>query len=326
MSMYETRDEYKQRLGFPVKTVAGVAIASAIGLATAFNSFYTVGETERGLIYTFSKLTTTDAGNIVQPGIHFKIPFAQHVRHMPVGVNEVNLRDINIYTRDSQDLNAVISYQYEIPESSLITIAKKLPTNDNVSSIVENTVLQALKASFGQTEATDVPQERNEVMKSATENADSLLYRDWNINVKTINMPNFEFNPIFKSAIANATEMKADAERARQEVEKTKAEADSAVAKATGQANAERTAADAALYVAQKRADAQLYATEKASAGQKLLISVIGEDNAPAYWFNEKWNGVTPTVMGGSNVSVTDMSSAIVPSQAKAVAPTLSQQ
>lgn len=290
------RQSYVSKFG-----IMASAGAIAVGL-TAFDGYYTIGETERGLMYTFSKLTTTDSSQIAQPGFHLKIPFVQSVRKIPVGVNEVTLDNVNIYTRDSQDLDATISYQYQIPESSLIEIAKRLPTNDNIDSIVQNTIMQALKASFGKTEATDVPNERNEVMASATENANNLLFRDWEINVTTINMPNFNFNPIYQGAIAKATEMKAEAERARQEVEKTRAEAASALAKAEGVANAVRTAADA-----------NLYATEKAAEGQRLIVSVIGQENAPAYWFTEKWNGIAPVAIGGSNVSLTDLSTAVLP-------------
>lgn len=332
MNVFKEEDQNRDasRRGGYISKFALVAGAGALAAGiTVFDGYYTVGETERGLVYTFSKLDADTVINdnsspktdVKEPGIHAKIPFVQSVRKIPVGVNEVTLENVNIYTSDSQDLNATISYQYQIPEASLVDIAKKLPTNASIDSIVQNTILQALKASFGQTEATKVPSTRNEIMKSATANADDLLYRNWKIHVNAINMPNFEFNPVFKEAIANATKMKADAERASQDVEKTKAEAASALAKAEGEANSVRTTADAALYAQQKEADGTLYATQKAAEGQKLLIGVIGNDNAPAYWFTQQWNGVTPAVIGGSNVSVTDLSAAIIPSKAATPAP-----
>ena len=281
-----------------------------LALVAVNDSYYQIGETERGLIYTFGKLTTQETTDIKQPGPHFKAPFIQSVRRMPVGVKEVTHESVNIYTRDSQDLDAKISYQYQIPESSLLAIARKLAGNDSVESIVDNTVMQALKASFGKMEATDVPEQRDETMISAAKNADHLLFSNWKINVSTINMPNFDFNPGYKEAIVRATQMKAEAERARQEVEKTKAEADSAFAKADGEARAiERTA------------DAKLYETQKAAEGQERLIAVIGQENMPAYWFNEKWSGIAPQVIGGTNVSVTDIAAAIVPKGPAATQP-----
>mgnify|MGYP007031250004 CR=1 FL=1 len=81
-----------------------------------------------------------------------------------------------------------------------------------------------------------------------------------------------------------------------------RAEADSAKAKAEGEASATRL-----------RADAALYETERAAEGQMKLIGAVGRENVPSYWFNQRWNGIMPSVVGGTNVSVTDIPATVAP-------------
>lgn len=175
--------------------------------------------------------------------------------------------------------------------------------------MVENNVLQALKDSMGKREATDIPSERNDALASARKTANELVSSAIGVEITGMTMPNFEFNNKFKNSIAEASQMKAEAERARQAVEKTKAEADSVAAKAAGDARAKRELADADLYVSQKNAEAQ-----------KALINVVGKENLSAYWFKETWNGELPKAVGGSNVNVMDMSAVVGTAMPKAPA------
>lgn len=289
----------------PVKLGSYVA-GGLVALSAAYSSFFTVGETERGLLYTFGKLSTNDTADIKKPGLNFKIPFVQSVRRMPVGIQERVLDKENIYSQDSQDFDARIQYVYQIPESSLIEIAKKLPTNDSIDSIVQNNVLQALKGNFGKKEATDIPSTRNESVAAARADADTQVKAAIGIGINSLTMPNFEWNPKFKESVAKASQMKAEAERARQEVEKTKAEADSAIEVARGQAESKK-----------KLADANLYDLTKAAEGQRKLIEAVGRENLSAYWFKETWNGQLPHAVGGTNMAVTDVNALAAAAQGK---------
>lgn len=289
----------------PVK-LGSYVVGGLVALSAAYSSFFTVGETERGLLYTFGKLSTNDTADIKKPGLNFKIPFVQSVRRMPVGIQERVLDKENIYSQDSQDFDARIQYVYQIPESSLIEIAKKLPTNDSIDSIVQNNVLQALKGNFGKKEATDIPSTRNESVAAARADADTQVKAAIGIGINSLTMPNFEWNPKFKESVAKASQMKAEAERARQEVEKTKAEADSAIEVARGQAESKK-----------KLADANLYDLTKAAEGQRKLIEAVGRENLSAYWFKETWNGQLPHAVGGNNMAVTDMNALAAAAQGK---------
>lgn len=223
--------------------LGGSALALLVGVA---NSVYTVPETYRGLTYEWGKLATADTSELTKPGLHFKVPLMQSVRMMPVGLQTINLEKENIYTKDSQDLDAVIQITYTLPENQLVSIAKK---NPDFGPVLVQTVRQALKDSFGRTEATEIPSTRNNLMRDATDNAQKLVSAQLGIHIQNVTMPNYDYNPAFKQSIARASQMKADAERSRQEVEKNKAEADSAREIARGKA-------DAAIQAARGEAEA----------------------------------------------------------------------
>jgi membrane protease subunit HflC len=287
--------------------LAALGATGLVAVSAIFGSAYTVGETERGLVYTFGKLSAESATDVKQQGLHFKLPFVQSIRKMPVGIQERVIDKVNIYSKDSQDFDARIQYVYQIPESSLIDIARKLPSNDQIDSIVENNVLQALKGSMGKREATDIPSTRNEAIAEAKNDANKQVTAAIGIGVNSMTMPNFEWNPAFKTAIGRLSEMKADAKRAEEAVAKTKAEADSVAAKAKGEAEATKAAADAEAYSKKAQADANLYSMSKAAEGETKIIGSIGRENLSNYWFKETWDGKLPVAVGGSNVNLNSM-------------------
>jgi regulator of protease activity HflC (stomatin/prohibitin superfamily) len=265
--------------------IASAAFAALMTATAAYDSFFIVPETSRGLIYNMGKLAAKDPSDLRRPGLNFKLPFVQSAKLMPVSLQQINLEKENIYTKDSQDLDANIQITYTLPEDKLVDIARN---NPNYGPVLIQTVRQALKDSFGRTEATDIPSTRNILMKDSTDNARKLVSDQLGIRIQNITMPNFEYNNAFKAAVVRATQMKAEAERSRQEVEKTKAEAESKREAARGSADAVKIAADADLHRAQKEAE-----------GFRALTGAIGEKNLPAYWNSQKWDGKLPTVNGG---------------------------
>jgi len=303
--------EYDQQY-FTPKRIAATAFASVAALtsvAAAYDSFFTIAETERGLMYNMGKLAANDVSDLRKPGLNFKLPFVQSVKKMPIGQQQIPLENENIYTKDSQDLNATILLTYNLPEANLINIARR---NPDYGRVLVDTVRQALKDSFGRKEATDIPATRNAIMRDATDNARTLVNNQLGINIQNITMPNFDYNNAFKSAIVRATQMKAEAERARQEVEKIKAESDS-----------KRETAHALADVARTTADANLYKAQKEAQGIQAITGAIGEKNLPQYWAMQRWNGQLPTVTGGSVpvVDVSKITGAAAASASKSPAP-----
>ncbi len=292
--------------------IGASALALLVGVSS---SVYTVPETYRGLVYEWNKLATSDTSELKKPGLHFKVPVWQSVKMMPVGQQTINLEKENIYTKDSQDLDAAIQITYNLPETKLVDIARN---NPNYDSVLIQTVRQALKDSFGRTEATDIPSTRNTLMQASTENARKLVDAQLGIHVQNVTMPNFEYSPAFKQSIVRASQMKADAERARQEVEKDKAQADSAREIAKGKA-------DAAIQAARGEAEAiNLRATAEAKRLDLEGAALARNPGIKELRLIEKWNGEVPQVLtsGGAGSGAAPFLS-LFPTgmQAKAAAP-----
>ena len=284
--------------------LAALGGAGVLAVTAALGSYKIVDQNDRGLVYTFGKLSTLNKADIRQPGLNFKFPFVQEIRTTKVVLQERTLENESIYTKDSQEIHGNISVQFTVPEDKLINIALN---NPNFESIMMTNVRQALKDSFGKTEATSIASNRDAVMDTASQNVKTSVNDALGINVHKVQLPNFEFEPNFKAAIAKAVNMKAESESARLEVEKDRNKADSAIQKARGTAESTKLQAEADFIKAQKEADGELYKLNKQAEGQQRLAAAIGQNNLTSYWFNQTWNGALPTVSGGQSVITTDL-------------------
>lgn len=284
--------------------LAALASAGLVAVVGALGSFNTIDQNDRGLVYTFGKLSTKDKADIRQPGLNFKFPLVQEIRTTKVVLQEKILENESIYTKDNQEIHGNISIQFTVPEDNLIDIALN---NPNYEAIMVTNVRQALKDSFGKAEATNIASNRDAVMATASSNVKSSVADALHINVHKVQLPNFEFEPNFKAAIATAVNMKAQAESARLEVEKDKNKADSAIQTARGKAESTKLQADADYVRATKEADGELYKLNKQAEGQQRLAGAIGQGNLRDYWFNQTWNGQLPAVSGGQAIVSTDL-------------------
>jgi hypothetical protein len=99
-----------------------VGLAVAILLILVSGSFYTVAEYERAVLTTWGEFRA-----VVEPGLHFKLPVAQAVRHYPVNIQQVTIEQVNTYTIDNQELDATVTIFYRLPAEQLESIYRNVP-------------------------------------------------------------------------------------------------------------------------------------------------------------------------------------------------------
>ena len=99
-----------------------VGLAVAILLILVSGSFYTVAEYERAVLTTWGEFRA-----VVEPGLHFKLPVAQAVRHYPVNIQQVTIEQVNTYTIDNQELDATVTIFYRLPAEQLASIYRNVP-------------------------------------------------------------------------------------------------------------------------------------------------------------------------------------------------------
>lgn len=292
------------RSGHSTVKLAALGGAGLLALAAAYSGTTVIDQSDRGLVYTFGKLSSLTKDEIRQPGLNFSIPFVQEISKKKVVLQEILLPQESIYTKDSQEIKGNVSIQFRTPEDSLIHIALNNPLYQNI--LISN-VRQALKDTFGKTEATSIASNRDEVMIRASKNVKDTVENALGVEVSRIQLPDFEFEANFKASIVSAMSMKAEAEKAKLAVAKAESEADSSIQAARGRAESTKLQAEADFVKAQKAADGELYKLNKQAEGQQRLAAAIGQNNLASYWFNQTWNGALPTVNGGQAVVTTDI-------------------
>lgn len=108
-------------------TTIGIVVAIIVVLIVAYESVYSIGEQEQGVVTTFGK-----AGNVVTSGLHFKVPFIQKVTRVnttiqgfPIGYagtsnddgsGEVSTEESLMITSDFNFVNVDFYVEYKVSD------------------------------------------------------------------------------------------------------------------------------------------------------------------------------------------------------------------
>lgn len=267
------------------------------------NSFYTVGEGERGIHTRTGALV-----GISKPGLNLKVPFiddykTMDVREQPIkwqldGVENTDSR-MESYSRDQQPADIAMNVAWSIPADDT-TIAEIYQTygsrerfRDTV--IVPKTV-EAVKNVFGGYDAVTVIQQRTKFNLDVANMLNKLL-EGYPVIISAAQIQDIEFSSAYEAVVE--ARMKAQVEVQKREQEKLteqinadivviKAEADATQIKLDGEARASvvRTLGEA-------QADA-IRARAQALAQNANLVELTAA---------ERWDGKLPTTMlPGSSV------------------------
>lgn len=281
----------------------GWAAGAAIVGVLLYDSSYTIEETERGLSYTFGSLDPQGPAEVLRPGLHWKLPFAQTVRLMPVDIQSLVMGQVRTYTRDNQEMTATLVVNYRLPGEQLVRIAQRNP--DFIQKLDAMTQ-DRFKKVLGVKESADISQQRREIVAEVTEDVARSALELYGIEVLEVQMPRFNFKAQFENAVELAaiekTKVKAQEQIRAQEAIK----AETAKIKAAGQADAAIEAARGKRDSIKLEADAVAYKIEregaaKAAASEQLAAALAQNPWLVQYKLAEQWDGRYPAFVGGPN-------------------------
>lgn len=273
MSKYED-DERSHEAGI-VKLIAGIVIA-VILLIVFFNSFYTIGPGERGILKTWGRVEAFSYGE----GWHWKAPIAQSV--MKVDVKTQKLEGVaDSASLDLQDVQTTIALNYHINADSAWRLVQEIGS-DYRSRVIEPAIQESVKAVTARFTAEELITRRSEARLGMKDLITEKLIQ-FHITVDDLSITNFQFSEEFDKAIelkvtAEQLKLKADRDLERIEVEKMQK-----IAQAQGEAEAIRIRGEAL------------------QKNPKLVELTIAE----------AWDGKLPNVMmtGSGATTLFDMSS-----------------
>lgn len=288
-----------------------LAFTAVAGLGLAGGSFTILDETERGIDYRLGKMVTSDVSELRPQGFSLKTPFLTSVKKVDISLQQRNYSQVETYTKDNQVITANLSVFFTIPTERIVAIYKN---NPDWEQKLETTVLDAAKSALGKQEAQNVAQNREEIMKTVTEDTRRQVSALLGIQVSEVKLPEFVFDSDFEKSVADAARAKADLNRKQTELEQQRVEKDKTVVNAEARNEAAKLDADAEAYRLQKEKEGEaigkLALAEAEAKGFRQIVESIGRENMDTYLKTSRWNGEVPQVSGSEGGTIIDLRTA----------------
>jgi len=252
--------------------VSLIVVAVLLVVWLIFLSTYTVPAGFVGVVTRFGAVQ-----RIVQPGFGIKIPLVEDVVKMDVRTQ----KDQTDATADSIDLQAVtstIAVNYNLDPQYASQVYSSVGT-DYADILIAPAIQNIFKATTAQFTAEQLIDQREAVRSKAEASLKSQLAQ-YHVIVLNFNIVNFNFSDQFNQAIEAKQVAQQQVETAKQLLAKAQVDAQTAVAQAQGQADAQKALKDAGSLTP-----------------EYLEFLAI-----------QKWNGDLPAIVSGSTTPFIDLS------------------
>lgn len=233
-------------------------------LLILFSSFTIIEPGSVGVKITLGKM----AEKPLLPGINFVLPISD-VEQIPVRLRKINLIHANAGTKDLQVVHTDIVVNYRLEASDVPGIYKNFGF-DLEDKVILPSINESFKAVTAHYNSEELITQRDLVSKEIESQLQSRLSR-YGIHINDISLVNFGFSIEYQNAIEQkviATQSKLKAE---QDLQRIKVEAQQAIARAQGEAEAIKI---------------QSEAIQNNGGANYVQLKAI-----------EKWNGTLPSTM-----------------------------
>lgn len=248
--------------------VPAIVVLGLFVLVALFGSFYVVDPGERGVVVTLGKVSSTFSGE----GLGFKTPFISSVVRVNIKQQTAELKS-EAFSSDLQTVGMTLKVIYRIPESSVVTMYQQYAGNP-FDSLIAPRVHEALKEVTSSESAEGIVKRREAIKNKTVELARRKIGEL--LTLEDVVIENVDLSNELERAIEQKMVQEQEAAKAKFTKEKAIIDAQTAVIRAEGEAQAIR-----------KRGDA----IRQNPGVVELMIA-------------EKWNGISPLVVGGGNSNI----------------------
>ncbi len=215
-----------------MKALFGASLAGLLLLSSVF----IVEELQRSILFQFSKVQRTTDGSVqvFEPGLHFKLPLVEKVRHLDAKVQTLENPGDRFVTSEKKDLLVDSYVKWRISDFGKYYLATQGQL-ERAETLLRQYINNGLRTEFGsRTIVQIVSGERSALMKNAMEQAakgaEELGIEVLDVRVKKINLPDSISSNIYQrmraERIAVAKEHRA---RGMEEAEKKRSDIDAKV-------------------------------------------------------------------------------------------------
>jgi regulator of protease activity HflC (stomatin/prohibitin superfamily) len=260
-------------------------IVGIIGLSSIFGSFYSIDQGQRGVL-----LRNREIVRIVEPGLHWKIPFIDSVGEFSVQTHVVRFDNMQTQSRDQQPTELTVSVNYQLVASEVDAVYAEYGSEDGlVSRLLSPRVQAQTKNVFGRFNAVTAVQERERLNTEIQEAIQAAVGGP--VLIESVQLENIGFSEAYKNSIEQRMLAEVEVEKVRQNLEREQVEAD--IVRTRAQATADATVAQATAEAEAIRIRGLAEAEAINARGTALRDNPDLVELVQA----EKWNGVLPTTM-----------------------------
>ncbi len=249
-----------------IRRLVVIAAVVLVALIVALSSFTVIPAGHRGVLLTMGAVSD----RTLNEGLNFKIPFVQSVRTIDVRMQKVESAQNSSASKDLQSITSTIAVNYRVASDSVAPLYKNIGIGFE-STIISPAISETIKAVTSRFTAEELITKRTDVSLAMKELLQQKL-QDKFIQVDSFNVINFEFSEAFNKAIEEKQIAEQNALKSKYDLERVKTEAQQAVEKARGEAEAMKA--------------------------KNVEIT----DKIIAIEFINKWDGKMPTYFGGDNL------------------------
>lgn len=269
------------------------------GILISSSSLHTIAEYERGVVTTFGAFS-----RVAAPGLTITAPFIQGMTIYRTDIQAFQVPNVNTYTIDNQEVDALITINFRVPGGSVDRIYRDVP---DYRARLTTLAIDRFKAEMGKINVIDVAQKRGAVASHIRDILAGEAQRLLGLEIIDFQLTNIDYTKGFREAMDKAATAKALVEAAEQNKRQAEVDADRAKITAIGLANGEREkargAADAQLLLANAQAESirlKGEAEAKAILAQSNALSTQGTSLIELRKA-ERWDGALPRqMMGGA--------------------------
>ena len=261
-----------------------IFVAALFLLSVGFGSFYTIDQTERGVILRNGAITGT-----ADPGLHFKTPFLEDVATIDMQQHVVEYDQVAAYSKDQQPTVVKLSINYRLDPSKRMEIYTdyrgRLDTLQ--ARAVDRKAISAFKNVFGRYTAVSAIQDRAKLSAEATDAIKASV--DGPVIIETVQIENIDFSDNYEKSIEQRMAAEVEVQKSQQQANNEKVLAQITVTKAQAEADSQLARARASADATKLQGDAEAYAIKVKSEALNANPNLIDLTKA------ERWDGKLPT-------------------------------
>lgn len=265
----------------------GGVIVALLAITVMFGSWYTIDQTERGVLLRNGALV-----GIVQPGLGFKTPWIESVEKVSVKTSTWTWSKVNSYSHDQQPADMKISVTLHPDASKVGEIYSQFGGVENlVKAVVSPVVNKELKIVFGKYSAIQAIQDRGKLNSEIYDAVSAGLKSYPAVLIDSIQLEDIAFSEQYIHQIEDRMKAEVEVQKLQQQALQAKQQALIAVTQAQARADSVLAEAKANADAVRLRGEADADAIKAKGGALRDNPALIQLTQA------ERWDGKLPATM-----------------------------